>query len=213
MIRSTGLEYPERRLTTEPVRHGCTAVHDCHEPVTVAVDRLNRLKVSTSYPLLLHLFDRRTQGLISNECLAKAIESLVGFILRRYVCGLDARAYGKTFTKACASLGPSTLETLEAYLLQNEYPSDSRFKSSFVGFNLYDSPYGRFILESFEKGRGHREPADLAGAEVEHIMPQTLTPQWRHDLGTEADRIHGQWLHSPGNLTLSAYNQTQLRRS
>jgi hypothetical protein len=172
---------------------------DRHEPVTAALDQLNRLKVSTSYPLLLQLFERRTQGVLSDEQLAKAIESLVGFILRRYFCGLDARAYGKTFTKACSSLGPSTLESLDAYLLQNEYPADGRFKSAFVGFNLYGSPYGRFVLESIEKGRGHREPVDLAGADVEHIMPQTITPQWRHDLGAEADRIHSKWLHTPGN--------------
>jgi uncharacterized protein with ParB-like and HNH nuclease domain len=186
---------------------------DRDERVTAAVDNVNSLKVSTSYPLLLQLFERRGQGVISDEQLAKAIESLVGFILRRYVCGLDARAYGKTFTKACASLGASTLETLYAYLLQNEYPADSRFKSAFIGFNLYGSPYGRFVLESFERSRGHREPANLAGADVEHIMPQTLTPQWRHDLGAEADRIHAKWLHTPGNLTLSAYNQALANRT
>src|SRR5438132_3358637 len=101
---------------------------DRHEPVTAALDQLNRLKVSTSYPLLLQLFERRTQGVLSDEQLAKAIESLAGFILRRYICGLDARAYGKTFTKACSSLGTSALESLDAYLLQNEYPADGQFK-------------------------------------------------------------------------------------
>ena len=38
-------------------------------------------------------------------------------------------------------------------------------------------------------------------------MPQTLSDAWRQDLGAEADRIHADWLHRPGNLTLSAYNQ------
>jgi hypothetical protein len=176
---------------------------DRHEPVTAALDQVNRLKVSTAYPLLLQLFDRRAEGVLSDDELAKAIEALVGFILRRYICGLDARAYGKTFTKACSALGPSTLESLSAYLLQNE----------FLTFNLYDSPYGRFVLEYLEKHRGHREPADLAGADVEHIMPQTLTPQWRHDLGPEADRVHTTWLHTPGNLALSAYNQAIANRT
>ena len=185
---------------------------DRYEPVTAAIEQVNRLKVTTTYPLLLLLFDKRTEGILSDAQLAKAIESLVGFILRRYICGLDTRAYGKTFTKACTSLGFSPLESLNTYLLHNEYPDDRRFKSAFVNLNLYQSKYGRFVLEFLEISRGHLEPAVLAGSEVEHIMPQTLTPQWRHDLGAEADRIHSKWLHTPGNLTLSAYNQALASR-
>ena len=37
-------------------------------------------------------------------------------------------------------------------------------------------------------------------------MPQTLTEAWRVDLGRNADDIHEEWLHTIGNLTLSAYN-------
>jgi hypothetical protein len=114
--------------------------------------------------------------------------------------------WGQTFTKACSSLGASPSESLEPYLLNNGYPDDMRFKSAFVSFDLYDGQYCRFILESIEKSRGHLEPAALAGAEIEHIMPQTLAHHWRHDLGPDADRIHATWLHMPGNLTLSAYN-------
>ena len=38
-------------------------------------------------------------------------------------------------------------------------------------------------------------------------MPQTLSTDWSTCLGKEAERIHSEWLHRPGNLTLSAYNQ------
>lgn len=36
-------------------------------------------------------------------------------------------------------------------------------------------------------------------------MPQTLTHEWREDLG-EWEDTHSTWLHTPGNLTLSGYN-------
>ncbi len=182
------------------------------EAVTVALDQLNQLKVSTAYPLLLQLFDRRAQEALSDEQLSETIRMLVGFILRRIVCGLDTRAYGKLFTKACASLGSSAFESLKNYLLENHYPADEQFKAAYLNFNFYDSQYCRFVLTSLEKGRGHREQVDLAGTEVEHIMPQTLTPHWRHDLGAEADRIFSQWLHTSGNLTLTAYNQALANR-
>ena len=37
-------------------------------------------------------------------------------------------------------------------------------------------------------------------------MPQTLTDAWKCMLGADAERIHGEWLHRLGNLTLTAYN-------
>ena len=39
-------------------------------------------------------------------------------------------------------------------------------------------------------------------------MPQTLTPAWEAELGPNAVAIHGEWLHTPGNLTLTGYNQS-----
>jgi hypothetical protein len=185
---------------------------DRHNPVSNGLEQIRALKVTTTYPLLLQLFEMRNGGRLSDEDLAKAIELLVGFVLRRFVCRLERRGYDKTFTKACSALGTSPFENLEKYLLSCEYPDDARFKNAFLNFNLYGSQYCRFILESIEKSGGHLEPADLAGANIEHVMPQTLTHHWRHDLGPEADRLYAAWLHTPGNLTLSAYNEALANR-
>ena len=37
-------------------------------------------------------------------------------------------------------------------------------------------------------------------------MPQKLSPAWQQNLGEERDIIHKQWLHTLGNLTLTADN-------
>ena len=37
-------------------------------------------------------------------------------------------------------------------------------------------------------------------------MPQTLSDQWKNDLGPEWERIHQTYLHTMANLTLTAYN-------
>lgn len=39
-------------------------------------------------------------------------------------------------------------------------------------------------------------------------MPQKLTAAWRQQLGTEAERIHEQYLHTFANLTLTGYNSS-----
>jgi predicted transport protein len=43
---------------------------------------------------------------------------------------------------------------------------------------------------------------------IEHIMPQNenLNANWRTDLGEDWKRIHSQYLHTLGNLTLTGYN-------
>ncbi|PUD86559.1 hypothetical protein C2R45_03895, partial [Helicobacter pylori] len=41
----------------------------------------------------------------------------------------------------------------------------------------------------------------------EHIMPQTLTEEWKRDLGENFQAIHEKYLHTIGNLTLTGYNE------
>ena len=37
-------------------------------------------------------------------------------------------------------------------------------------------------------------------------MPQTLSDDWKKDLGIDAERIHETYVHTIGNLTLTGYN-------
>ena len=43
---------------------------------------------------------------------------------------------------------------------------------------------------------------------IEHILPQNenLSPKWREALGSDWQRVQQTWLHTLGNLTLTAYN-------
>jgi uncharacterized protein with ParB-like and HNH nuclease domain len=180
---------------------------DMDENVTKALAGLNVLESSTTYPLLLALFARRRTDSIRSEQLARCIEMLRGFILRRFVCGESSRGYGQMFVRALAKDDGDPARALEAYLLDRGWPDDQQFVRAFVTFPLYERGYTKEILETIERSRGHKEPASLADAQVEHIMPQTLSAAWRTALGPSAEAVHKDWLHAPGNLTLSAYNQ------
>jgi Protein of unknown function (DUF1524) len=102
--------------------------------------------------------------------------------------------------------GDEPVAALEKYLLERGWPDDRRFESAFIEFPLYERAYTREVLEALERARGHKEPADLTGAQVEHVMPQTLNASWMKDLGPDSKIIHAERLHWPGNLTLSGYN-------
>jgi hypothetical protein len=57
-----------------------------------------------------------------------------------------------------------------------------------------------------EEYTGHHESVPFEQASIEHIMPQTLTPEWEEMLGPRAANIHAELLHTIGNLTLTGYN-------
>lgn len=175
--------------------------------VTLALAGLNDLESSTTYPLLLSLFKRRADGVIDSAVLARAISMLRGFIIRRFICSESSRGYGQMFVRAIDTAATDPVAALETYLLQRGWPDDARFEAAFASFPLYQRGYTKTVLETIERERGHKEQAALAAAQVEHIMPQTLNDGWLADLGAEAKRVHAEWLHRPGNLTLSAYNQ------
>ena len=182
-------------------------VSDRDAGVTRALARLNRLESSTTWPLLLWLFAQRDAAALSDAGLARAVDMLSGFILRRFVAGESSRGYGEMFVRAIRDSTGDPVAALEQFLLQRGWPEDARFIEAFTRFPLYKRGYAREVLEALELAHGHKEQGSLAQAQIEHIMPQTLSDEWADALGDEAERVYGEWLHRPGNLTLSAYNQ------
>ncbi|GAA6964370.1 hypothetical protein HpCHC41_05920 [Helicobacter pylori] len=57
-------------------------------------------------------------------------------------------------------------------------------------------------LENFDR----KERVYTREYTTEHIMPQKLTEEWEKVLGQDHERIHTQYLHTIGNLTLTGYN-------
>lgn len=179
---------------------------DPSTPVEGALHTLRQLDSSTTFSLMLNLYERRQRGELSAEGTAEAILLLAGFILRRLVCGENSRAYARMFVQAIAMLGDDPVESLRRFLEARNFPDTPSFVGAFARLNLYGSRYRKVVLEALERATGHKEPVLLTNAQIEHIMPQTLTDEWRLALGPDAERIHGTWLHTPGNLTLTGYN-------
>jgi uncharacterized protein with ParB-like and HNH nuclease domain len=211
--RNEATGFDPRELVRDLQRRGdhyavITGAAESESPgITDGLADLNRLESSTTYPLLLALFDACEAGHMPPSALARCIGMLRGFVFRRFVCGESSRGYGQMFVRAIDPAAADPVEALERYLLARGWPHDERFIDSFVKLPLYKRGYAREVLETLERARGHKEPAALGLAQVEHVMPQTLSSAWVDDLGDEADRVHSEWLHQPGNLTLSAYNQ------
>ena len=82
-------------------------------------------------------------------------------------------------------------------------------REGLLAYDLYEGSRPekrRLIFETFEQDHEHKEPAEIRGLTVEHVMPQHLTDEWREALGPYANATHTRLLHTLGNLTLTGYN-------
>jgi len=100
------------------------------------------------------------------------------------------------------------------------FPKDEELKEKMIVKNLYNmnAKNNMHILERLENFN-NRETIDLQKllAEnkltIEHIMPQTLSNKWKNELGNNYEHIHNTYLHTIGNLTLTAYNGEMSNKS
>ncbi|WP_020394460.1 GmrSD restriction endonuclease domain-containing protein [Thiolinea disciformis] len=171
---------------------------------------LRELKVSVAYPLLLELYDDYQSKVLSRDDFVTAARMIESYVFRRTVCALPTNSMNKTFAQFGRKLRKSHyLESIQAeFLLQTSYrrfPTDEEFKRELQIRDLYNfrnRGYWLRRLENFER----KERVAVDEYTIEHIMPQTLSEQWKSDLGDQWKTIHSQWLHTLGNLTLTGYN-------
>ncbi|GAA7749490.1 DUF262 and DUF1524 domain-containing protein [Helicobacter pylori] len=173
------------------------------------------------YPLLLELYSDYSDGVLSKADFIPIIYLIESYICRRAVCGLGTNGLNKIFASFTKKINKDQyLESIKAHFLLLEtttgkFPEDSEFKNSFTTKELCDSnktEKARYYLERIENF-DTKETVNTQECTTEHIMPQTLTEEWERDLGQDYERIHTQYLHTIGNLTLTGYNHKYSNRS
>lgn len=182
-------------------------------------DYFRRLDFGSVYPLLLALYEDYLDEQFAFPEFLACLGVLFSFIVRRMVVGVPSNSLSGLFISMC-KFKPVN-ETPSAWLsglLSREnknrrWPTDSEFSERWGRSDIYGSRACQVILECLEKSYEHRETASFAEATIEHVMPQTLTPEWMDMLGADANGQHAEWLHTIGNLTLSGYNPELSNRS
>ncbi|TAE15032.1 MAG: DUF262 domain-containing protein [Bacteroidetes bacterium] len=179
-----------------------------------AIQRLNRIQVSTSYPFFLNCYQDYENGNLSEDDFATIFSMLENFAIRRFVCNVPTNQLNKIFPdlhKQAQKQNPSNLKEGVRAILQNKgYPKDIDFRKNLADMKLYGVgdrlTKAKFILDSLEESFNHREQVPLENCTIEHIMPQALTNWWEKSLGEHYEYVHEMFLHTIGNLTLTKYN-------
>lgn len=174
------------------------------------IKRLNRLDITTTYCFILNIYGLYNHKQISAENFCSLLNIVENFVMRRFICGVPSNQFNKIFPPLFKSLDKDNLiESLKDQLKDKNYPKNTKVKTQFATVPLYGRGKDdkvKLILESLELGYEHKEKIDLDSLTIEHIMPQTLTNDWKKTLGDNWEFIYENYLHTIGNLTLTGYN-------
>lgn len=187
---------------------------DLNKALSFLVD----LERDVVYPLLLELYSDYSDGVLSKRDFIPIINLIESCLFRRAVCGFGSNGLNKIFPSFTKKIDKDQyLESIKAHFLLLEkttgkFPKDSEFRDSFITIDFYHFKKIKYFLERLEKF-DTEEPVDTQKCDIEHIMPQTLTPEWQRDLGENSKAIHEKYLHTIGNLTLTGYNSVYSNKS
>jgi uncharacterized protein with ParB-like and HNH nuclease domain len=179
--------------------------------------RLRRLEFTTCHIFLLNVYDEYEQKKLSLENFEKILRYLESYFVRRWFANVSTRSLGNVFNNLYREVtadNPDDLveelrKVLGGYEKNKRWPSDEEFRQGILNTHVY-APSGsndrvKLILESLADSLS-KEQVIKEKLTIEHIMPQTLNSQWKSMLGANSADVHKQFLHTLGNLTLTAYN-------
>lgn len=191
---------------------------------------LEQLELTTPYPFLLALLDYHKQGSISDKELEKVLYTLEVFLFRRIMSGYYNTGLNKIFANMHSRIlklqhDEYTYSDVFIYILQHgisywDFPNDEDFRKSFWERDVYKmkSNYRLYLYYKLEEAlnketAGTKEKIENGTLSFEHIMPQTMTDDWKRELGEDfTEEDYNRWLHNIGNVTLTAYNSEYSNR-
>lgn len=186
--------------------------HEKHLGLKQAFHDLRELRVDVAYPFLLELYHDYKQDRLSVEELLQVVRLVESFVFRRAVCGIATNSLNKIFAAMGSQLKKDRyVESVQATFMllpsYRRFPNDEEFIREIKQRDLYNFRTRSYWLRRLEN-HGRKERMIVEEYTIEHILPQneSLSEEWQKDLGEEWQRIQKKWLHTLGNLTLTAYN-------
>ena len=183
-------------------------------------------------PFFMSFFDYAENNALSEDEIYEVLDVIENFWARRIICNYPANALQKMFAilhndilkiykrheKRGIELTLPYSQILKHVLLRKQgtaaFPENEEIIKEFPIRQIYRIPssYRCFLFERMEN-ENSPEANDTIVAKmqsgeftIEHIMPQTLTPQWKLELGENWEDIYNTYLHTFGNLTLTGFN-------
>lgn len=152
--------------------------------------RLNRLEFTVCHPYLFDIFNDMKSENINEEVAKNVLIIIESYAFRKILVDNTTQGLNKLFISLGKDIKKEELwkkqylNILSFILLEKRasqrFPNNEEFENSLVNKEIYrlQAKNRNFLLESLENYKS-AYPVNLDELTVEHIMPQTLTKEWK----------------------------------
>ena len=186
--------------------------------VNILLRDLQKLKQTTVFLFLFPVFDDFANNVIDEKELERVLRFLLNYSIRRLICevgsnslrGLYKTLYARVFARPenKKHYYDAIVSFFQQLTSRDALPDDNTFIHALKQNNLYrKNALCKFLLAAIEN-QG-KEQLIMDNLTIEHIMPQNknLSTAWQKMLGEDVwQSVQEKYLHTLGNLTLTAYN-------
>lgn len=182
---------------------------------------LQRVDSHVVAPFFMQVYKDYDEKLINKIDFILIIKMTINYLCRRAICDLPTNSLSKTFANLYQEIDKNNYvnSVVRAYIFKSGYkrfPSDYEVREKLQLKDMYHFRLKKYILEKLENYQ-HKEPIDIVkdNYTIEHIMPQNIQQHWvwQKALGENWQEAHEIYLHTLGNLTITAYNAELSNRS
>lgn len=173
---------------------------------------LEQIKADVVIPFVLRLYNDFEELKLELDDFVAILQMTVSYVFRRVICRIPTNSLNKTFAGFNAHVDVDNyVESVAAHFLSLQsyraFPTDEEFELHLTTSDVYNFRRRAYLLRSLEN-YGRKEKVSIEEYTIEHILPQNpeLKPEWQQELGPQWRSIQEKYLHTLGNLTLTAYN-------
>jgi len=136
---------------------------------------------SSTYPFLIKLIYESSNNAIDPKESEHILILLDSFLTRRAICGHDPTGLHAVFKNLWQNCEGSPTFDKVKYRIKSyktvPWPSDDEFRAAIMIRKLYGSGIVSYFICEYDRSWGKDCPSDKP--EIEHVLPQTLTPDWK----------------------------------
>ncbi len=199
-------------------------IDDQYRDFSNEIFRMHYLEIEIVYPFLMSCLNGYKDGDLSSEQVREIFKVTESYLARRMLVGFRTTGLNKIYHTIHWDIaghqervpGSDYVEIYKHILISKKgshiFPSNQYIERYLVDTNI-GRRYRVFILSSWDD---HIQPKESfllreissgkSSYSIEHVMPQTISDDWRRDLGPDWQAIHEKYLNSLANLTLTGYN-------
>lgn len=180
---------------------------------------IKSLNMDIASPFLIKVYYDYESNVISKNEFIEVLRLSENYVFRRSICEIPTNSMNKTFNMAIRNIKiDNYINSIRAFFIMldsyKRLPLDDEFIKELKNRDIYNMRIRNYILSKFENFN-NKYHITIENFTVEHIMPQNknLNETWKKDLGENYKEIQKEYLHTIGNLTLTAYNSEMSDRA